>query len=191
MYGDDNVATYTGGLKINDKELKRYVDNAIGRTVTKAIETGDYVNKQLRRSTVRQWFVQNKFPNSYHTLYKSLYFEKPKVKQRKTLITIDFTSGFDSRSYDIGHTSLYRQREKYGNIDATAYIVESLQWNRGIIGLPAHSDFGYTNWENKHFHQFQSLQDYTYWKYKYNWKKKVNSYWKVRGNQYIKTFSSK
>ena len=64
MYGDDNVATYTGGLKINDKELKRYVDNAIGRTVTKAIETGDHVNKQLRRSTVRQWYVQNKVPIS-------------------------------------------------------------------------------------------------------------------------------
>jgi len=185
------MPTYTGGLKINDKEMRKYVNSVIDQTVNKAILVGNSVNKELRQLTVRQWFKENKFPNSYYTLYNSLYFEKPKVIQKRTLITIDFTSGFDLSLYDIEHTSLYRQKSKYGNIDATSYIVESLQWNRGIIGLPLHSDFGYTNWENRYFYQFQSLKDYTYWKYKYNWKKKINSHWKVRGNKYVKSFSSR
>ena len=147
------MATYTGGLKIpkglklNGKEADKFINNAISRAVQHSVTVGNKINKELRKESVIQWFRHVGFPNSYHTMLKSLAFDY-EIQQKKTQISIIFYSYVDQSLYDIESTSLYRQRKKYGNLNATAYIVESLQWNRGILGLPMHSDFGYSDWEN-------------------------------------------
>lgn len=160
------MASYKIG--INNKELAKFVDSTVAKTVRKVKSEAMPIVKELREISVIEWFRVAGFPSSYHTMLDSLNYEITE-KQRNGLVMIDFTSYVDSDLYEIQHTSLYKQREKYGNIDATSYIVESLQWNRGIIGLPKHSDFGYSTWENSYFHQTIPLQDYTYEIYRSNW----------------------
>lgn len=163
------------GIKINETKLNEKLEDVMLEAVKKYEPAGEKANKELREKYTKGWFSDNGFSDSYHTMLNSLSY-KNSMKKTSRYVYLNFESYVDPEKYDIEHTSLYKQRSKYGGIDATAYIVESLQWNRGIIGLPRHSDFGYSNWINTNFHQVQPLQEYMADKYKSEWERTVKKY---------------
>jgi len=180
------MATYTRGLKIDENAIAKYTENLTAQTVRKAQKVGELVNKELREKSVVDWFNGNGFSRneSWYTMLHSLDYMKTKITTRNGVITLDFVSYINPDKYEIKHTSLYRQRDKYSGIDPFEYIVGYLQWERGIIGLPEKSSVG--NWYNSYFYQAdKTLDDFTSYTYRNNWRKRLNKYWKTMGNGLI------
>ena len=173
------MATYTGGLKINNKAIAKYTENVTAQTVRKAKEIGELVNKEIRERTVIDWFNENGFRRneSWYTMLNSLDYMETTIHAHKGGVTLDFVSFINPEKYRIEHTSLYKQRDKYLEIkDPFKYIVGDLQWGEGIIGLPEKSRTG--SWINQYFYQADvNLRDFTTKTYKNNWRKKLNKYW--------------
>lgn len=166
------MASYSGGLKINNKELGKFVDRTISKTVRKIKKEALPVAKELREESVIEWFFQAGFPYSHITMLQSLDYDVTE-KQANGKVMISFTSYINPALYEITHTSLYKQRERY-DIDPFTFIVNDLQWEEGIIGLPAMSS--QTSWVNSNFHQTIPLHDYVNHKFQWNWKKRLKKH---------------
>jgi hypothetical protein len=149
---------------------------------------GELVNRELREESVVEWFNGNGFGanESWYTMFHSLDYMETKITTHNGIITLDFVSYINPQKYNIEHTSLYKQRDKYPGIgDPYEYIVGYLQWDKGIIGLPEYSKNG--SWQNKYFYQADmSLREFTEYTYRNNWRKRLNKYWKTMGNGLIK-----
>ena len=181
------MATYTHGIKINNKALEKYIENLTAQTVRRAQRVGELVNQELRRESVIEWFNGNGFSRneSWYTMLKSLDYFPTKINTRNGITSLTFISYINPEKYRIEHTSLYRQKDKYTGIsNPFEYIVGTLQWEQGIIGLPQSSSVG--DWVNSYFYQAnKNLRDFTMDKYKYTWRKRLNHYWKTMGNGLI------
>ena len=179
-----NMATYTRGLKINEKAIAQYTENLTAQTVRRAQKVGELVNKELREESVIEWFNGNGFSRneSWYTMLHSLDYMKTKVYTHNGIVTLDFISYINPQKYNIEHTSLYRQKDKYSGIDDPyEYIVGYLQWENGIIGLPERSSIG--SWRNNYFYKADmSLSQFTEYTYRNRWRKRLNKYWKTMGN---------
>lgn len=176
------MATYTRGLKINEKEIKNYTENLTAQVVRRAQKVGELVNKEIREESVIDWFNNNGFARneSWYTMLHSLDYMKTKIHTHGGIVTLDFVSYINPQKYDIEHTSLYKQRDKYSGIDPFEYIVGDLQWSKGIIGLPEKSSKG--DWYNEYFYQADmALGSFTQKRYKDRWRKRLNKYWKTMG----------
>ena len=182
------MATYTRGLQINDKAIQKYTENLTTQTVRRAKKVGELANKEIREKSVIDWFNGNGFSRneSWYTMLNSLDYMKTKITTRNGIVTLDFVSYINPQKYDIKHTSLYKQRDKYSGIsNPFEYIVGILQWEQGIIGLPQKSSVN--SWHNNHFYQAaMNLDDFTSYTYRNNWRKRLNKYWKTMGNGLIK-----
>lgn len=183
------MATYTRGMRINKAEIQKYTENLTAQTVRRAQRVGELVNKELRRESVIDWFNGNGFSRneSWYTMLNSLDYMPTQIHTRNGITSLTFISYINREKYRIEHTSLYRQKEngKYiGISDPFEYIVGTLQWEQGIIGLPQKSSV--SDWVNSYFYQSgRNLRDFTMYKYKYTWRKRLNRYWKTMGNDLI------
>lgn len=180
------MASYTRGVKINEKEIQRYTENLTAQAVRRAKKVGEKVSQELRRESVIDWFNGNGFSRneSWYTMLHALDYMPTQIHSHGGIVDLTFTSFINPEKYEIKHTSLYKQRDKYPGIsDPYEYIVGTLQWEQGIIGLPQNFSTGATN---PYFYQASiNLEDFTMEKYKYNWKKRLNRYWKTMGVQFI------
>lgn len=156
-----------GNIKIDDAALNKTVERAIARTVTKQQRAGNLANQSIRRQATLSWFRGfNAETMLSHLAYRTV------VKQRNSSIILEFESYIDA--YNANHTSLYSWNIRHGNpVDPSNFIID-LQWNEGIIGLPAISSM--TDWVNTHFHQYQSLQKHTQLCYRHLWGSTVSRY---------------
>ena len=185
------MASYTRGLEINKKEIQKYTENIAAQTVRRAKKVGEIVNEELRRESVIDWFNGNGFSRneSWYTMLHSLDYVPTQIHAKKGGVDLYFTSYINPEKYEIEHTSLYRQRNKYTGInDPFEYIVGTLQWEQGIIGLPQKSSA--SDWVNKYFYQAsKNLRDFTMDKYKNTWIKRLNRYWKTMGVPWLDKLS--
>lgn len=180
------MATYAGGVKVNHKLIKKYTENLTAQTVRQAKKVGELVNRELRQESVIDWFNGNGFSRneSWYTMLHSLDYIPTTIHTHNGIITLTFVSFINPEKYRIEHTSLYKQKNKYSSIDPFEYIVGTLQWEQGIIGLPEKSSA--SSWVNQYFYQAsKNLRDFTMDKYKNTWRKRLNRYWKTMGNGLI------
>lgn len=161
-------------VKIDNVEINRIVNSLINQEVNRYKKIGNQTHKELRERATIKWFNDLLFPESRYTMMKALRY-KSNTKINNNLIELEFISYIDSSKYDIANTSMYRQKNKYP-IDHFSYIVEDLQWEHGILGLPEKSSK--TDWVNKYFHKGNSLEDITEKVFKDNWKRRLNQYCK-------------
>ena len=169
------MATYTGGLKIDDAATKKYIDNVIAKATRKVKRIGLETVKELRRESTIKWFKSfgSEFANSASTMLASLDYEVEE-HQKNGLVVLTFSTYINPVLYEIVHTRLYSQvqRGRY-SVDPLDFIVKELQWGRGILGLPEESS--QTEWVNPHFHQAaKSLMEYTYHHMKWSWIKRLH-----------------
>lgn len=157
-------------LNINTPELEKYVENAMSRIVRRYKAAGENAHEFLRKKYTIEWFASNGFPNSYHTMLNSLSFRSWVEQKNDDKIHIYFESYVDEDKYNIEHTVLYQRAERglYGQLDPMGYIVEGLQWRRGVIGLPETSEYN-KGWSNPQFHQFTPLRDFMRTGYASEW----------------------
>lgn len=169
------LASYSGGfgLKTNDKEIRKFIDRTISKYVYDLKKQCLPIVKELREEALIAWFSDIGFGSSYKTMFQALDYDV-EVHQNSGFISIDFISYVNPSLYEITHTSLYKQRNKY-TVDPFEFIVGELQWSQGILGLPEKSSMG--PWVNSFFHQHsKSLEAYTKDKFKNNWKKRLHKH---------------
>ena len=178
------IRGYTKG--INNKELKRFINNYMARITTIAKNAGLEAMKELRESVVTKWYGGT--PSSKAMNASTIYESKPSdIKQKKGKIEITVRSYIDSGIYESAiasfsprkYTSVSRWKEKhekpwqfYGKgevytplkMDFTVgEFLFNLPWEEGMIGLPPKERYTGTKWVNpakKIYNGNGNLDDY-------------------------------
>lgn len=179
------MAVRATGIKINDRELKKFADRLTEKYVDRYISAGNKAQKEIREKSTLEWFI-----DSQGTMVDSLDYTH-KLVQKNGKAIIYFTSYVDMNQFERLSTqndsSIYRWKNKYkASIDPASFLLD-LQWNQGIHGLPLawsrpNPLFGDRNigsgnsWTNPYFNQGESLESYTRNRFKKDWESTVNKY---------------
>lgn len=152
-------------VDIDYQKILKYEEKFLRNQAKEMIKIGNKVNKDLREESIMKWFrhFDANYKNTMHSIVCTAEMD---MHTHSCFIT--FTSYIDRHLYDYKSQSMY-QNSKYQNLDTFAYIVNSLQWNRGVMGLPRSSEFGYSDWVNENYMQWVSLEDFTEEYYKNRW----------------------
>ena len=177
------MAIRATGLKINDKELKKAVDNIVAKSVNRYISAGDKAQKEIRRKYTRNWFF-----NESDTMVDCLEFEH-KLTQGDGKAIIYFTSYINMEKFSAAtranDSSIYEWADRYHvGINPAQYLLD-LQWNQGIHGLPKEWSrpnyrFGQSwnddqqYWYNPYYSQGMSMSNYVKFGFIREWKSTVN-----------------
>lgn len=173
------------GLKINNKELQKLVDNIVEKYTNKYISAGNKAQKEIRTKYTINWFL-----NESSTMSEALEFTH-KLVQKNGLVTIYFISYLNMKKFlmttKIYDTSIYRWADKYHvGINPAQYLFD-LQWNQGIHGLP--KEWSRPNyrlgqiwndkqryWYNPYYKQGTPMSLYVKYGFKKEWKNTVEKY---------------
>lgn len=175
------------GLKINDKELKKFADRITEKYVNRYISAGNKAQKELRRKYTMDWFL-----NESTTMADSLDYTHNLV-QRNGKAYLYFTSYVDIGRFEIANVfnnaSIYTWANRYhAGINPSQYLLD-LQWNQGIHGLPREWSrpnyrFGQSwndsvqRWSNQYYNQGIPMSNYVRFGFQKEWESTVNRYLK-------------
>ena len=175
------------GLKISDKELKKFADRITERYVNRYISAGNKAQKELRKKYTINWFL-----NMSDTMISSLDYTN-KLIQRNEKAYLYFTSYVDMNKFEMmarnNDESIYRWQNKYNaNINPSQYLLD-LQWNQGVHGLPKewtrpNPIFGDKNigegdnWYNPYYTQSEPMRNYVQAGFRKEWETTVYKYLK-------------
>lgn len=175
------------GLKINDKELKKFADRITEKYVNRYISAGNKAQKELRRKYTMDWFL-----NESTTMTDSLDYTHNLV-QRNGKAYLYFTSYVDIGRFEIANVfnnaSIYTWANRYhAGINPSQYLLD-LQWNQGIHGLPREWSrpnyrFGQSwndsvqRWSNQYYNQGIPMSNYVRFGFQKEWESTVNRYLK-------------
>lgn len=181
------MAIRATGLKIKDKELKKFADKITEKYVDRYISAGNKAQKEIRQQSTIGWFI-----NGHNTMLDSLEFDY-KLVQKNGLATIYFTSYVNMNTFErlskSNDPSIYRWQKKYkASIEPANFLVD-LQWTQGIHGLPQkwtrpNPLFGKENigegnsWINPFFNQGENMESFIRAMFQNKWKSTVNKYLK-------------
>lgn len=181
------MAIRSSGLKINDKELKKFADNITEKYVTRYIAAGNKAQREIRKKYTIEWFL-----NESYTMADSLRFEH-KLVQKNGLAIIYFNSYVDMNRFEVAtrfnDPSIYEWADRYHvGINPAEFLLD-LQWNQGVHGLPKewgrpNPRFGQTwspdqrYWYNPYYNQGMPMSNYVRFGFKKEWEKCVNKYLK-------------
>lgn len=175
------------GLKINDKELKKFADLITEKYVNRYISAGSKAQKELRRKYTMDWFL-----NESTTMADSLDYTH-KLVQRNGKAYLYFTSYVDIGRFEMANVfnnaSIYTWANRYhAGINPSQYLLD-LQWNQGIHGLPREWSrpnyrFGQSwndpiqRWSNPYYNQGIPMSNYVKFGFQKEWESTVNRYLK-------------
>lgn len=181
------MAIRASGLKINDKELKKFADKITEKYVNRYISAGDKAQKELRRKYTVGWFQ-----NKSEIMADSLDYTH-KLVQRNGKAYLYFTSYVDMGRFAANNisneVSIYGWSERYhAGINPSQYLLD-LQWNQGIHGLPREWsrpnyrfgqswNDGVQHWYNPYYNQGMPMYNYVRFGFKKEWQSTVNRYLK-------------
>ena len=170
------------GLEINDKEIKRIVNNEVEKYVKRYQSAGRKAMKELRDQYTVDWFL-----NESDTMLKSLRYSDW-MEQRDGNAILYFNSYVDMDAFEAqvaqNDTSIYKWKEKYNADINPAEFLLDLQWKQGIHGLPLSwthpnyrfGQFGEPPYTNPYYNQGTSMEEYIEDGIRTNWEKTVNKY---------------
>ena len=181
------MAIRASGLKINDKELKKFADRITEKYVDRYISAGDKAQKELRKKYTIEWFL-----NESDTMADALDYTH-KLVQRNGKAYLYFTSYVDMGRFATNNisngASIYDWANRYhAGINPSWYLLD-LQWNQGVHGLPREWsrpnyrfgqswDDGVQHWNNPYYNQGMSMSNYVRFGFQKEWESTVNRYLK-------------
>ena len=181
------MAIRASGLKINDKELKKFADRITEKYVNRYISAGDKAQKELRKKYTIEWFL-----NESDTMADALDYTH-KLVQRNGKAYLYFTSYVDMGRFATNNisngASIYDWANRYhAGINPSWYLLD-LQWNQGVHGLPREWsrpnyrfgqswDDGVQRWNNPYYNQGMSMSNYVRFGFQKEWESTVNRYLK-------------
>lgn len=119
------IRGYTKG--INDKELKKAIDNYTARIVTIAAQAGKKAMQELRESAVKKWYKDS---TAQYAMHKSTCYESDTPKQSNNKIEITIRSYINTEEFEnqkriasennqykhpYSNVKKWRERHEFGN----------------------------------------------------------------------------
>lgn len=128
------------GVKVNDKELQKLVDNILAQHVRKVEKASKEVLQIRVSNAIQTWYRYNS-ENGHHysSIENSLVTFTEQITQDRNFVYIDISAAIDSGLYRFytSHYSIYR--ESYVNDmseETKLQLTFGQQWYDGVIGLP-------------------------------------------------------
>lgn len=181
------MAIRASGLKIDDKELKKFADRITEKYVNRYISAGNKAQKELRKKYTLEWFL-----NESDTMADALDYTC-KLVQKNGKAYLYFTSYVDMGKFAANNisngASIYDWADRYHvGINPSWYLLD-LQWNQGIHGLPREWsrpnyrfgqswNDGVQRWNNPYYNQGIPMCNYVRFGFQKEWESTVNRYLK-------------
>lgn len=129
------------GLKVDDKELQRFVDNLTAREMTKVANAGVKAMEDISKNTIDSFYKSTGSSHSYSSLMYSLKVKKNPPRQDKHYAWVDIDMEIDESAFLYATEDFYSiygwaDRHDKSHPWAAGFVV-GLQWNSGIVGLPS------------------------------------------------------
>lgn len=159
------------GVKVNNKELQKVLDNELAKQIRKAASAGKKAMDELSANGVDEWYATVNAAHSYSSIPNSIMVEKGPIKQNSKEVWCDITMYVDEGRYldlteDVYSIYGWADRHKKSHPWASSFVL-GLQWNDNVVGLPS-------PWS--HISGDESLHDFMKQYLQLNWEETVNKY---------------
>ena len=181
------MAIRASGLKINDKELKKFADRVTEKYVKRYISAGNKAQKEIREKYTIDWFL-----NKSTTMVNTLDYTH-KLVQKDGKAYLYFASYVNMGKFEMANifnrASIYDWANRYNaGINPSQYLLD-LQWNQGIHGLPREWtrpnyrfgqswNDGVSHWYNPYYNQGMPMSSYVKLGFQKEWETTVKKYLK-------------
>lgn len=165
-------------IRANDfyKMLNKFEKDILEKQLKNYSTAGKEAMKEIRTNITNEWFAgfsssSLNIATEYHS-YTRIFDEMTARIYITSHISIDkYNPSQNAAKWNQQHSD-----EVNMQYDSREYVI-SLQWYKGIIGLPETSTARGLDWINDHFHQKEPLKSYTENHYLWSqWENYVNKY---------------
>ena len=159
------------GIKVNEKELQKIIDNELARQIRKVATAGKKAMDELSSRGIDEWYMTVNSAHSYSSIPNSIKVEKGPIRQDRKTVWCDITMYADEGHYlalteDVYNIYGWADRHKKQHVWAADFVLD-LQWNQNIVGLP--SPYAHISGDG-------SLKSYMETFLKLNWDDTVNKF---------------